>query len=238
MNEESSRGHAVLLMRASIRRRASDHGPGSPSASTTTRITVADLAGSEDLKLADGWSGGHMPEKYTPKSDFDSHASRSSQIHGAKGAGSIHRSLLCLQRVLSGMALAQRMSRGGSTLPPPRLPWRDSALTQLLCRPLTGGAAVTILACVSPVPSHARLSLRTLRYAAECARIRIEVVPQEQSLDGAGGLGLRSAASAAVQEELEQLRDERNAADQKLQDLQSSLDAATDEATGLRLRES
>jgi len=83
---------------------------------------------------------------------------------------------------------------------PPRLPWRDSALTQLLCGPLGGGAAVTILACVSPTADHARLSHRTLKYAAECARIRVDPVPLDML-----GIDVGSTELRASDEELQRL---------------------------------
>jgi len=80
MNDESSRGHAVLLMQTCIRRNAiSDTSvldAGSPrdtrkhSRAIFSRLTIADLAGSEDQKLQHGWREGHREEVYTAKSDF------------------------------------------------------------------------------------------------------------------------------------------------------------------------
>lgn len=208
MNDESSRGHAVLLLRTCVSR-ATAAGPAAHRA-IESRVTIADLAGSEDQKLQGGWRDGHREEVYTAKSDFDQPAESgggsSSAGRGSRAAtaGQIHRSLLCLQRVLAGLAAASRAggrSTGGKPAPAAqsRLPWRDSALTQLLCRPLGGAAAVTILACVSPAAPHARLSHRTLRYAAECAKIRVDPVPLHAGSATGGGPSWAAGAEALGQ---------------------------------------
>ena len=126
---------------------ASSIGDGRPAAQRYGRVSLLDLAGSENVRTSQ------------------------SQGAGLKEAGSINKSLFALGQVIKALAQAGAsgggaqtpslsLSGGGSQRPPPHVPYRDSNLTKLLSDSL-GGSAATVSAarsrpCAHSIPPHRR----------------------------------------------------------------------------------
>ena len=163
MNSDSSRSHAIFSVY--IDALEDDDGTGRPAPARYGKISLLDLAGSENV--------------------------RSTQSHGTglKEAGSINKSLFALGQVIKALALEARNgpeSRQPSGLArvPAHVPYRDSTLTKLLADSLGGSAHTLMIACCSPFLAYADESIRTLHYACSAGAIRnkpvIKLDPQEQ----------------------------------------------------------
>jgi len=163
MNLDSSRSHAIFSVY--IDALDDDDGTGRPAAARYGKISLLDLAGSENV--------------------------RSTQSHGTglKEAGSINKSLFALGQVIKALALEARNgpeSRQPSGLArvPAHVPYRDSTLTKLLADSLGGSAHTLMIACCSPFLAYADESIRTLHYACSAGAIRnkpvVKLDPQEQ----------------------------------------------------------
>ena len=163
LNKHSSRAHALLFVEV-VRYGVpldgmSDDATDTVDVVTTTgRLTIADLAGSERTKVAErGYSRDEYGKRF-------------------KEATAINTSLLALGQVVAALADSQGGLASAASaeddeadaLPSarhPHIPFRDSALTKLLEEPLSGGASVSLLACVSPLKSFAVESVNTLEFA-------------------------------------------------------------------------
>lgn len=142
MNDESSRSHSVFQIVVTQTETVAPD-PSSPYSrpvvtTRVSRINLVDLAGSERLKKS-GAQGQQLRE-----------------------AAGINQSLSTLKKVIDALVL-------NSTERNPKkhvlVPYRESALTQLLSHSLGGNSKTTMIACVSPHYDNQDETLLTLRYA-------------------------------------------------------------------------
>ena len=145
MNDESSRSHSVfqIIIQANETLRPPPDDPqrrfDKPAVTTrVSRINLVDLAGSERNKKS-GAVGQQLKE-----------------------AAGINQSLSTLKKVIDALVT-------NCTEKNPKkhvlVPYRESALTQLLSHSLGGNSKTTMIACVSPHHDNAEETLLTLRYA-------------------------------------------------------------------------
>ncbi|GBG30452.1 Kinesin, putative [Hondaea fermentalgiana] len=80
----------------------------------------------------------------------------------AKESGGLNKSLLTLSKVVRALD-----SKSGV-----KPPYREAALTKLLCSSLGGCSMCVLIACISPHTSQLTESLRTLQFAARTMRIK------------------------------------------------------------------
>jgi len=194
LNKHSSRAHALLfveVVRYGVPLDGNDETANSDGTvdvvTITGRLTVADLAGSERTKVAER---GYGRDQYDRR---------------FREATAINTSLLALGQVVAaladsqGSAAAPHSADGADTAdgavdaPTPRhhIPYRDSALTKLLEEPLSTGASVSLLACVSPLKSFAVESINTLDFAGRA--MVIETRAQQR-------IGTAALSTALLQE--------------------------------------
>ena len=81
----------------------------------------------------------------------------------------ISTSLLTLGNVITALTHAH----GGGGHAHTHVPFRDSALTQLLKQSLGGNCKTTVVACVSAADADIKEALSTLRFAARAKRVRV-----------------------------------------------------------------
>lgn len=142
MNDESSRSHSVfqiLVQQTETVAPPPDQPYEKPVITTrVSRINLVDLAGSERLKKS------------------------GAQGQQQKEAAGINLSLSTLKKVIDALVT-------NSTEKNPKklvlIPYRESALTQLLSHSLGGNSKTTMIACVSPHYDNQEETLLTLRYA-------------------------------------------------------------------------
>eukprot|EP00605_Chrysophyceae_sp_TOSAG23-4_P001343 GSChrysophyteH1.ASY1.ANO1.1460.1 assembled CDS len=108
------------------------------------RITLIDLAGSENMKRTN-----------------------SSGKQAIQEAGFINKSLYVLGQVIQGLA---KTSGDPSRLT--EVPFRDSKLTKLLISSLGGQSRTLLLACIAESSGSITETLRTLKFSMSCARIK------------------------------------------------------------------
>ena len=163
LNADSSRSHSMLTVHIDSTPLNNAGGGGgaagkrSAGATAPTRlgkVTFVDLAGSERLK-----------------------SSKSSGVNQEETAA-INRSLFTLGRVIATLGEPREPSggtpdsvRGNDHRSDAHVPYRDSVLTKLLQDSLGGTSLALMLACVSPLRSHAEETMSTLSYAMRAANI-------------------------------------------------------------------
>ena len=173
LNDASTRSHLLTTLQVTSRPTAARDaspateeggeggGEGPLGLATYGRICFVDLAGSERLG--------------------DTRNEASARVTRAE-TGSINKSLFALGKVLS--MIGSESGRPGSRQGRPLVPFRDSKLTQLLMDSLQGKGSATMLACCSPLTSHADVTLSTLHYACLAQKVKSDPVviraPQDQ----------------------------------------------------------
>jgi len=142
---------------------------------------------------------------------------------GAAGAGlaeakSINKSLSALGRVIAART---------SGCPPAAVPYRDSKLTRLLREALSGSAALSLILCASPAAADSFETVSTLRFGARAKTMALAPV-----VAAAPDEAPDAVAVAAMQAELQALRETLRARDAELAELRrmQAADAAADEA--------
>lgn len=148
MNAESSRSHAVFIIRMWQKMKMENGFGGYSDVERTSKVSLVDLAGSERASMT-GAVGDRIKE-----------------------AASINKSLSVLGDVIK--ALSERGPKGGgdtgsndgsvSTAAGDFVPYRNSTLTWLLKDSLGGNSKTTMLATVSPIERSYGESLSTLKY--------------------------------------------------------------------------
>ena len=141
MNDESSRSHSVFVV-SIVEIETLNTPPEVPYeppvvTKKTSRINLVDLAGSERLKK----SGAQGQQR--------------------KEAAGINQSLTTLKKVIDALVNNSVEKKSKHIL----VPYRESALTQLLSHSLGGNSKTTMIACVSPHHDNQEETLLTLRYA-------------------------------------------------------------------------
>jgi hypothetical protein len=138
MNDRSSRSHVIFML---------DLAEVTETATVTSRLFLADLAGSESI--------------------------RKSQVSGkaAQEAGMINKSLLALKTVILKLSASS-----GDSAPTPavrgHVPYRDSRLTELLQDSIGGTARTMFIACISGNGRDIDETKSTLEYATKAHSIR------------------------------------------------------------------
>ena len=161
MNPESSRSHSVFQI---IVQRTESLGPppDDPSrrfekpvvTTKSSRINLVDLAGSERNKKS-GAQGQQLKE-----------------------AAGINQSMSTLKKVIDTLVDNSKISNPKKQQ---IVPYRESALTQLLSHSLGGNSKTTMIACVSPHYDNAEETVLTLRYAARAKGIINQVKANEDN---------------------------------------------------------
>lgn len=220
MNDESSRSHSVFqIIVHQTETCAPDPNNAYDKPVVTTRISrinLVDLAGSERLKKS-GAQGQQLKE-----------------------AAGINQSLSTLKKVIDALV------QNGTERNPKRhvlVPYRESALTQLLSHSLGGNSKTTMIACVSPHFDNQEETLLTLRYANRTKGIVNHVKSNEDNAakqekllrDQLLTLQAKLSEGPHVLNELQlaDLRDQLQIGNKALEDLQAQQQAKEREAARL-----
>lgn len=143
VNDDSSRSHAVLVIKLLSRpRSAADPSSTLP---TVTRLCVVDLAGAERQKKTQA-DGKRLDEAKT-----------------------INKDLMVLGHCLRDLRYNQTHPKGGQKVPP----FRDSRITMLFRDYLSGNGQISVIAAVSPRASDSLGTLDTLRFAAIAQQVKV-----------------------------------------------------------------
>ena len=156
MNARSSRSHAVLTLMVEVRVTARDDESGASRATSRFGLLdIVDLAGSE--------------------------RQRDTGAEGAtvKEAGKINNSLGSLAECVKTSVDNQLARHSRATKP---VPWRNSRLTMLLKRSLSGNSRTTFVFCISPALEYWSESVSTLLFADRARRLRTEPSTNERTV--------------------------------------------------------
>ena len=150
MNAQSSRSHAVFVLRVTQSQKEDIGGGKFKVQESMSKIAMIDLAGSESQGKT-----------------------------GAKGArltegANINKSLTCFGRVISALVKASN-----NPTKQVHVPFRDSQLTWLLKDCVGGNSKTAILVCISPADFNRDESITTLRFAQACKKVRTKPVVQK-----------------------------------------------------------
>lgn len=220
MNDESSRSHSVfqIIVTQTETIAPPPQSPYDKPVVTTrvSRVNLVDLAGSERLKKS-GAQGQQLKE-----------------------AAGINQSLSTLKKVID--ALVQN-STEKNTKKHVLVPYRESALTQLLSHSLGGNSKTTMIACVSPHYDNQEETLLTLRYANRAKGIVNHVKSNENNAarqekllkDQLAALQARLSEGPQVltEAQLADLRDQLLIGSKALEDMQGQHAAQEREAARL-----
>ena len=115
---------------------------------------------------------------------IDLAGSESAKTTGATGvrlkeSSNINKSLTCLGRCIS--ELVKHMNNPGE-YSLKHVPFRDSVLTMLLKDCLGGNSKTSLLVAVSPADANYNESMSTLRFAAQCKKIKTKAVVNEDHM--------------------------------------------------------
>ena len=156
MNARSSRSHAVLSLSVEVRVTTRDEGAGvSHATSRSGLLDIVDLAGSERQR--------------------DTGAEGST----VKEAGKINNSLGCLADVVKTTVDNQMARHSRMTKP---VPWRNSRLTMLLKRSLSGNSKTAMIFAISPALEYWAESYNTLLFADRARRLKTEPSSNERTV--------------------------------------------------------
>ena len=121
---------------------------------------------------------------------------------GMAEAVATNKSLSALMRVISSLVTGD----------PPVVPYRDSALTQLLRQSLGGSSCTSVVVTVSPAEEHRDETRNSLRFARQCAQVKNSLaVKQSRAQQSHAQAELSSTLSAARSELTSLARDPRHA---------------------------
>ncbi len=149
-NATSSRSHAVLQLSLEVIK----HGRGGETVISRSKLSLADLAGSEKILTdADAPSGADNTDNEYIKTRH------------LRELTSINTSLSCLGNVISALTDKGRT----------HVPYRDSKLTRLLQDSLGGNTRTILLACVAPTVMHSSETVSTLQFADRAKGVMLKV---------------------------------------------------------------
>jgi kinesin family protein 15 len=147
MNARSSRSHAILSVAVEVRVVVCGAGGGAPRAAVRSGLLdIVDLAGSERQRDT-GAEGSALKE-----------------------AGKINNSLGALAEVIKAVVENQGSAPGR----PRPVPWRNSKLTMLLKRSLTGNSRTAMIFTISPAMCYWGESINTLMFADRARRLQTD----------------------------------------------------------------
>ena len=149
-NATSSRSHAILQLSFEIEH----HGRSGQTTVSTSKLSLADLAGSEKILTSEGQDGviSLQENEYVKTKHL-------------RELTSINTSLSCLGNVIAALTNKHRT----------HIPYRDSKLTRLLQDSLGGNTRTILLACVAPTEMHISETINTLQFADRAKGVMLKV---------------------------------------------------------------
>ena len=212
MNARSSRSHVIFRLCIESKQRNANENV------LVSILNLVDLAGSERV------------------------AKTGAEGQRAKEGASINKSLLTLGLVIN--KLAETGDKGKSSSNAAHVPYRDSKLTRILQPALGGNSKTAIVCATTPCSSHVEETSSTLRFAtraknvtnqakrnevatATAAMIKkqaAEIARLEKKLSSSFS---KSASTKKLEEELDQLKQDLSAKDEKIAELQSKLSSSS-----------
>ena len=212
MNARSSRSHVIFRLCIESKQRNANENV------LVSILNLVDLAGSERV------------------------AKTGAEGQRAKEGASINKSLLTLGLVIN--KLAETGDKGKSSSNAAHVPYRDSKLTRILQPALGGNSKTAIVCAMTPCSSHVEETSSTLRFAtraknvtnqakrnevatATAAMIKkqaAEIARLEKKLSSSFS---KSASTKKLEEELDQLKQDLSAKDEKIAELQSKLSSSS-----------
>uniref|UniRef100_A0A7S2S969 Kinesin motor domain-containing protein n=1 Tax=Rhizochromulina marina TaxID=1034831 RepID=A0A7S2S969_9STRA len=154
-NKLSSRGHVVVTVEVIVDGQMS-------------KAQFVDLAGSERQDPAGTTSRGKSGSRNMGSTRSPRGLTAASISQRQREMQEINRSLANLNFVINGLAKGEH---------PSNLPFRESKLTRMLKRGLTGESHIVMLATVSPAPQHYDETLQTLLYAERLKKMSASLAP-------------------------------------------------------------
>lgn len=155
MNARSSRSHAVLSLSVEVKVNLRDSDNIERSTTRSALLDIVDLAGSERQR--------------------DTGAEGST----VKEAGKINNSLGCLADVVK-TTVDNQLARHSKMSKP--VPWRNSRLTMLLKRSLSGNSKTVMIFAISPALEYWAESNNTLLFADRARRLKTEPSSNERTV--------------------------------------------------------
>jgi kinesin family protein 5 len=162
MNDRSSRAHVLFMLTLNQTRYEKPRGSSSSvsqacSTTRTSRLFLADLGGSEQVKKSKVEAGGHrmgINDQFSVGFEMAQHMREAVYINGG---------LLALKKVIE--ALNNRFLH---------VPYNDNKLTMLLKSGLGGNCKTSIIVCANMDPQHASETVASLRFGERCSLIETE----------------------------------------------------------------
>lgn len=150
MNDRSSRAHSLFIL--TLTQTSSVTG-----VTRTSRLFLADLGGSEQVKKSQVEAGGH---RQGLEEAFSAGFNKGDRM---REACNINLGLLALKRCIEALN-----THAGYT------PYQDSKLTMLLSQGLGGNSKTSVIVCGSMMPVHAAETVSSLRFGEKCALVENE----------------------------------------------------------------
>ena len=172
-NATSSRSHAILQLSFEIEHR----GTNGKTTISTSKLSLADLAGSEKILTDEAHSSG-----------LDNKENVYVKTKHLRELTSINTSLSCLGNVIAALTNKNRT----------HIPYRDSKLTRLLQDSLGGNTRTILLACVAPSELHTSETVNTLHFADRAKGVMLKV-RANTLVDDRGALARANAEIARLQ---------------------------------------
>jgi hypothetical protein len=162
MNDRSSRAHALFILTLTQTRLDSSapalsSSAGVQSTTRTSRLFLADLGGSEQVKKSKVEAGGlrvGIDDQFSLGFEMAQHM---------REAVYINLGLLALKKVIE--ALNNKFIH---------VPYHDSKLTMLLSAGLGGNCKTSVIVCANMDPEHATETVASLRFGERCSLIETE----------------------------------------------------------------
>lgn len=151
MNDRSTRAHSLFILTLHQRKASSD-------VTLQTRLFLADLGGSEQVKKSQVEAGGHRVTDAA--NDFSAGFQKGDRM---REAVYINLGLLALKKCIE--ALHSRFSY---------VPYQDSKLTMLLSEGLGGNSKTSIIICANLDPVQSTETVASLRFGERCAGVEVQ----------------------------------------------------------------
>lgn len=169
MNERSSRAHTIVLLRLSQRAPGQELG-------VESLLSLVDLGGSERVTKSKANETVRAPGSIKSGEDEEfAKVSWSEYYQGRERiteTNNINKGLLALKRCIEALIHRQKAAKSGA--PPPRIPFKDDKLTQLLEPALGGDSRTSIIVCCSPEDANADETVQSLRFGERCSCVQQE----------------------------------------------------------------
>lgn len=158
MNERSTRAHSLFIVTLKQRKTPTLGDASTADVTLQTRLFLADLGGSEQVKKSQVEAGQHrIIQDDSSNTQFSVGFQKAERM---REAVNINLGLLALKKCIE--SLNQNL---------PYVPYQDSKLTMLLSEGLGGNCKTSIIVCANMNPDHASETVASLRFGERCARI-------------------------------------------------------------------